>query len=162
MVAAKVDNPPSADVLRYFLEIIANTAGVILLSLGIGLCTSHFAETVFVLAAFATIRFISGGYHLKASWACVIISTFIVSVIPFVIVSDLLNYIITAGSLTAMLVWAPANYDYYARISKRYYPLMKTLACAVVALNFVIVSDVLAITYIVQAALLCIFGGERT
>lgn len=147
---------PSADRMYYALQILANTFGIACLSLAVGAATGKLYETLIAIYAFARIRFISGGYHIRSGAACIIVSTAVVSAIPHIsgVVSDTANYAMTAIALVAVAIWAPANYDNYARLSKRYYPLLKAIACAVVALNFVIHSDILAITYIIQAATL--------
>lgn len=145
---------PSAERMHYALQIVANTFGIAALSLTVGALTGKFTETFAVLIAFARIRLLSGGYHLRSGAACIFVSSAVVAMIPHFNVSNTANYVMTAVAFVAMAIWAPANYDNYARLSKRYYPLLKAISCAVVALNFVIVSDILAITYIIQAATL--------
>jgi len=53
-----------------------------------------------------------------------------------------------------MVILAPCNFDKYARIPEQYYPLLKAIAFGMVAANFAIGSELLAITYTIQAALM--------
>jgi accessory gene regulator B len=96
---------------------------------------------------------------MKSGVACVIVSSAIVSAIPHVALPEIWTYVVTAAALVITAIKAPANYDKYARIPKRYYPLLKLIACGVIAVNFAVGSEILAITYIVQALLL--LGGEN-
>jgi accessory gene regulator B len=159
MVAAGVERPASVPVIQYALHIVFNTAGGVILSLVIGGLTGNFGATALTLAAFALLRYLTGGYHMKSGVACVIVSSAIVSAIPHVALPEIWTYVVTAAALVITAIKAPANYDKYARIPKRYYPLLKLIACGVIAVNFAVGSEILAITYIVQALLL--LGGEN-
>lgn len=161
MSSSGVDSPPSVPVIYYAFQIIANTVGIAGLSLVIGGVTGEFAETALVLVIFALIRFLTGGYHIKSGLLCVAVSTAVVTLIPHINVNEMITYILTAIALIVTAALAPANYDKYARISIRYYPLLKFISCAVIAVNFAIGSELLAITYIVQAALLLPRGGSK-
>lgn len=158
MVEAGVEKPASVPVLQYALHIVFNTLGGVLLSLLVGWLTGNIGATALTLVAFAILRFLTGGYHLKSGMACVIVSAAIISAIPHVGLPEFWTYIVTAAALVITAIKAPANYDKYARMPKRYYPLLKLIACGVIAVNFAVGSEVLAITYIIQALLL--LGGE--
>lgn len=160
MVDSGVRKPASVPVIIYALHIIFNTAAIVILALTLGVISGKLGSTALTLASFATLRYVSGGYHLKSGVACVIVSTAIVVAIPHVEIGAMWAYALTAMALVITAVRAPNNYDKYARIPKRFYPLLKFIACVVIAVNFAVVSETLAITYIVQALLL--LGGEKT
>ncbi|RXZ77078.1 hypothetical protein EBB07_32860 [Paenibacillaceae bacterium] len=151
---------PSIPVIQYALHILFNTFSTAAAALLIGALTGKFVDTLIVLLMFSMIRYLSGGFHLKSGVWCTIVSTCVLVVIPHIPVSSTVVYVLTGLSFIAMLWFAPANYDKYARIPVRYYPVLKALSAAVVAINFLVVSELLAITYIIQAVLLP-FGGEK-
>jgi len=70
-------------------------------------------------------------------------------------------YSINGAAFVMLVIFAPSNYDQHARIPKQYYPLLKILASAIVASNFFIGSDLLALTFATQSILLPIKGGEN-
>ncbi|SDX81728.1 accessory gene regulator B family protein [Paenibacillus sp. CF384] len=154
MKANGVANAPSVDVIVYSLSIIWNTVSITAFSLLIGLFTGEIGRTGLLLIVFATIRLLTGGYHLKSGWLCIFVSTFAMAVMPHIFLSDNWTYILTAVALLSVLIFAPANYDKYARLSPKYYPLLKIVSAALVATNFLFVSDLLAVAFIVQALLL--------
>src|SRR5690606_10587080 len=104
-------------------------------------------RTFLLLAVFALIRYLSGGYHLKSGLWCILVSSAAMSILPHIHLDEQWTFGLTAAALAAMLLLAPANYDQYARIPRRYYPLLKCLAAVIVALNFWIGSDVLALAF---------------
>lgn len=145
---------PSVDVIHYALQIVTNTVGISALSLLIGLLTGQFVQTLVTLLFFAVIRVLTGGYHLKSGFWCIVVSTAVMSGIPHIVLNTGWTYTLTAAALAVVLLLAPANYDKYARISPKYYPHLKIAASVVVSLNFFIVSDTIALAYITAAALL--------
>ncbi|WP_274651701.1 accessory gene regulator B family protein [Paenibacillus humicola] len=160
MIANGVE-APSVDIIVYALNIIGNSVSIIALSLIIGAVTGKFTATLLTLVVFAVIRFLTGGYHLKSGSLCIVVSTIAMSAMPHFHFGSVTIYIFTAISLIMVLIFSPANYDKYARISEKYYPLLKLIAALFVASNFLFVSSILAICFIVQAAMLPFKeGGE--
>ncbi len=163
--ARMIDNgveAPSVDVIVYAMNIVANTLSIVVLSLLAGLLTGEFGRTVLVLGVFALIRYLSGGYHLKSGLWCIVVSSAVMSVIPHIHLSDNWTSILTAIALVVVILLAPANYDKYATIDPKYFPLMKVISSLVVASNFVFMSDVMALAFITQAGLLPFKeGGEQ-
>ncbi|MBP3962275.1 accessory gene regulator B family protein [Paenibacillus lignilyticus] len=145
---------PSVPVIKYALEIMLNTITIASLVLIIGLVSGEPLKTAGLLVVFAVIRFISGGYHLPTNVSCIAASTVVLSVLPHVVIPELWMYGLTAASLVMMAVLAPANYDKYATISPKYYPLMKVIACLIVASNFWLGSEMLALAFAVQSCFL--------
>lgn len=145
---------PSVDVIAYALNIVTNTVSIAALSLIIGILTGEFWRTAAMLVTFAVIRFITGGYHLKSGIFCVVVSTVVLSTMPLINLSDLMTNIFTLVACIIIAAFAPSNFDKYAWISEKHYPRLKVIAFALVSINFFVVSDILALTYILQASLL--------
>lgn len=145
---------PSVDVMVYALSIIVNTMSIAGLTLLAGAITGEFWRTLLMLAAFAGFRFLTGGYHLKSGAFCIAVSTAVLAAAPHLTLNGLWTQLLTGAALIAVLLLAPANYDQYARISPRHYPLLKAAAAVIVASNFLIGSDALAIVFGIQAAML--------
>ncbi|QHW34135.1 hypothetical protein GZH47_27300 [Paenibacillus rhizovicinus] len=162
MVAIGVENAPSVPVITYAFEILTNTFSAAFAGLIIGAITGEFLHTLYGLLVLVVIRYISGGYHLKSSLWCVAASTFVVAAIPHVPVHSASIPYLTGFSVIMMLIFAPANYDKYATIPKRYYPLLKVLAAALVATNFIFSSEIMTVVFAVQSVLLLFKeGGEE-
>jgi len=161
MTAAGVEGP-SADVIEYALKIIFNTVLITALSMLVGVITGEPGKTVAVLVGFALLRFVTGGYHIKGAFACIAVSTVVMSVIPHISLPQGWTYGLTAAAFLLVAVFAPANYDKYAWATEKHYPLLKCIGLAIVASNFLFVSETLALTYIIQAGLLPFReGGEE-
>jgi len=145
---------PSVAVIEYAMKIVTNAVSIAGLTLIIGLLTGELERTANMLIVFAAFRFITGGYHLKSGIFCVIVSTAALSLTPLVNLSDMMTNLCTAIACIVVAVFAPSNFDKYAWLSKRHYPKLKVLALVIVSSNFLIGSDILALTYILQAVLL--------
>lgn len=156
--------PPPIGVIVYALDIVVNTLGIVLLTIIIGLLTGNLSAMMACLGALAMLRFVSGGVHLRNNITCITASSITIAIIPFIDLSDRLNVYVTAAALIVVAIKAPSNYDKHARIPRKYYPLMKVIACIIVGVNLLIASDVLALTYIIQAVTLLPSsrGGETT
>lgn len=162
MTAAGVENAPSAAVIKYAFDILTNTLSAAIASLIISAFTGDFLQTAIALLVLAVIRYMSGGYHLKSSVLCATVSTIVLVAIPHISVPDKLDVYLTGASVIMMLVFAPANYDKYATLPKRYYPLLKVLSAIFVASNFLIHSDIMTVVFVLQSLLLLFKeGGEE-
>lgn len=146
--------PPSVAVIEYFLKIFTNTASITLATAIIGVMSGEFARTIELMLSFAFLRLMSGGYHLKSGVTCVVVSTACLSILPHIHLDRVWTLVLTGVALAVVLIFAPSNFDKYAWMSKRYHPYLKVLAAVLVATNFIIAADILALSYILQAALL--------
>lgn len=161
MSAAGVEGP-SADVIEYALKIIFNTVLITVLSMLVGLVTGEPVKTLTVLVGFALLRFVTGGYHIQSGFACIAVSTAVMSIIPHIPLSREWTIGLTAAAFLLVAIFAPANYDKYAWAAKKHYPLLKAAGLVIVASNFLFLSETLALTYIIQAGLLPFReGGEE-
>ncbi|RAP76598.1 accessory gene regulator ArgB-like protein [Paenibacillus montanisoli] len=154
MVAAGVQNAPSAPVMTYAFQILTNTLSAAFGAMLIGAITGTFTATLITLLVFATIRYLSGGYHLKSGYLCTAVSIAVLVAIPHVSLPHSYIPYITGFSIIMMLIFAPANYDKYATLPERYYPLLKLISASFAALNFFFVSELLAVIFGLQSILL--------
>ncbi|MBO7745199.1 accessory gene regulator B family protein [Paenibacillus sp. MWE-103] len=161
MVAAGVEKAPSAAVIKYAFDILTNTLSAAVAALIIGAFTGEFRSTCFALLVLAVIRYMSGGYHLRSSLLCATVSTLTLAAIPHVPVADAWMPYLTGFAVIMMLIFAPANYDTYATLPARYYPLLKVLSALFAASNFLVHSDIMTVVIVLQSILLLFKeGGE--
>ncbi|NBD26198.1 accessory gene regulator B family protein [Paenibacillus glycinis] len=162
MVAAGVENAPSASVIKYAFDILTNTLSAAIAALIIGALTGEFLPTGFALLVLAVIRYMSGGYHLKSSLMCATVSTLVLAGIPHVPIADGWMPYLTGFAVLMMLIFAPANYDKYATLPSRFYPLLKVLSALFASSNFLIHSDIMTVVFVLQSILLLFKeGGEE-
>ncbi|GGD75172.1 accessory gene regulator B family protein [Paenibacillus nasutitermitis] len=160
-MAAAGTEPPSVPVILYVLQIFVNTVSIVILAMILGMVTGEPGKTSIVIVVLAVIRFLTGGYHLPTSIGCIFASSIVLAAIPFIHLPSIWVYSINAAAFVMMVVFAPSNYDQHARIPKRYYPLLKLLASAIVASNFFIGSELLALVFATQSILLPIKGVKK-
>ncbi|AJY73674.1 accessory gene regulator ArgB-like protein [Paenibacillus beijingensis] len=152
------NHPASVDVLRFSLAILLNGIFIITFSLLISLFFDKTTEVATILIAFAFLRQISGGVHLKSGIACVAVSTIGITIISF---SSFLNdktvFIINIMNILLALIFSPSRIEKQTRIKKKYFPILKISSTLVVAANFVFGSPILAVTFLVQCLTLVRF-----
>lgn len=157
------DHPASVNVLRYSISFFLNALFIITISLIFALFTHRIPEAAIVLVAFATLRQVSGGAHLKSGTLCVIVSTAIITVLSYMsFLND--SYILwfNVTSLLLVSLFSPSRIDQQTRIKERYYPLLKWISILMVCSNFLIGSSVLAATFLAQSVtLIRQFPGRR-
>ncbi|CAI6080883.1 accessory gene regulator B family protein [Cohnella sp. JJ-181] len=153
---------PSADVIEYALKIIINTVFIATMTLVLGLITGEPGATMVVIVSFAILRLATGGYHLTSNVGCIVGSTIVLTLIPHIHFSDSWTLGFTLFALVMVAIFAPSNFDKYAWIKKRHYPILKVIGMALVASNLWIQSDLFALTFAVQTLLLPFKeGGEE-
>ncbi|MRN53532.1 hypothetical protein GJB61_11050 [Paenibacillus sp. LC-T2] len=145
------ENTSSIEVMQYALNIIMNTLLILIISLLVGLFTGQLIETSLVLLSFSTLRFFSGGAHLKTALTCNIFSIILCTAIPHLVflVKDLF-WIVNGISLILMLLFAP-NPDINAQIPSKRYPVMKLISILLVFSNFFIYSSVIGLAFMAQS-----------
>ena len=153
---------PSADVIEYALKIIVNTLSITLLALLVGLTTNRFPETIAAVLGLSTLRFVSGGYHIRSGILCIVVSVVLLSIIPHIAVPTMWIYFLNGISLLFVALLAPANFDKYAWASRQQYPILRLIGLIIVASNFIWMSSTLALIFALQAiSLLFKEGGEN-
>ena len=157
------DHPASVNVLRYSISFFLNALFIIIISLILALGTHRIPETAIVLTAFAVLRQVSGGAHLKSGTLCVIVSTTLITVLSFMsFLNNSYIFWINVTSLLLVSLFSPSRIDHQTRIQVRYYPLLKCLSILIVCSNFLIGSSVLASTFLAQSiTLIRQFPGRR-
>ncbi|WP_052098409.1 accessory gene regulator ArgB-like protein [Paenibacillus stellifer] len=145
------DHPASEAVLKYALEGIFNALFIITLSLIISAITGRVGEAATLLAAFAGLRQITGGIHLKSGTLCVLVSTANVTLLSFVSLSTPLFFFGQTASLILILLFAPSRIERQSRFPKSWYPLLKVMGAVLVLANFWIHSSMITAAFFVQS-----------
>jgi accessory gene regulator B len=152
----------SYEVLVYGLKIILNTLSVICLTLLLGWAFGWFIDVIITMVSFASLRWFSGGYHIKSSDLCVLISSILMLLItmiskiyepPFIIYSA-----ISLFSIIVMLLYAPSKKIDRIKQPKKFL-LYKIISCLMIILSLVLHSDIVVLTFMVQAITIII--GKR-
>lgn len=144
----------SVEVMKFSIALILNLVSIVILSGVVGFFLGTLGATMFSLFAFALLRFFSGGVHLPVSEYCIAVSTAIFVIIPHFPVNERWCIIFTFISVVLVLLYAPSRIEQQTRIPEKYYPALKVISACIVAANFWLRSDILALTFFVQAVLL--------
>jgi accessory gene regulator B len=152
------DHPTSIAVMQHSLSFILNTAFIISLSLIISFFTNKIGETAMALIAYAMLRQVSGGAHLKSGVLCVVVSTPMIVAISLMSYNSNLVLIINVLAVVLTLLLAPKIHR-RTRIKPEYYPLLKILSVLIISTNFFFESPVLASAFIIQS--LTLIPGRR-
>ncbi|TKH43419.1 accessory regulator AgrB [Paenibacillus terrae] len=148
------DHPASVPVLKHALAVLLNMAFITGLTLVISVFTGHTREVVTIMAAFAFLRQMTGGIHLKSGMGCVAVSTLLFTGLSFITLDDKWNMIATIISMLLILIFAPSGIERQTRIPKRYFPLLKVAALITVGLNLWFAYPFVAISFFAQTLLL--------
>ncbi|MMZ43869.1 putative regulator protein [compost metagenome] len=144
------DHPASVAVLKHALAITLNVVFIVSLTLGVSTLIGRTGEVLTIMMAFAFLRQMTGGIHLKSGMGCVAVSTMLFTGLSFIE----LDYNWTAGatiaSMVLILIFAPAGIEKQTRIPPKYFPLLKMLALCVVGLNLYFSNPYIAASFFVQ------------
>lgn len=152
----------SRPVMLFALQSILANSLTILLSLIIGLWLNKFTEVCMVLASMALFRNLTGGIHFTSPTICVIVSTSIVVIIPFIPINETVGIVLTAISMLLVFLFAPADLKGKTRISDKGLKIMKIVAVLLVCTNFVIQSGLLSLTFFLMSiTLIPLKGGQK-
>lgn len=102
------DHPASVPVLKYALALILNASMIILLTLFASFFTGRMVEAATILVAFALLRQVSGGIHLKTGMACVLVTSVAFTYISCISLNNGLTNLFTGIALILVLCFAPA------------------------------------------------------
>ncbi|MFD1953760.1 accessory gene regulator B family protein [Paenibacillus thailandensis] len=150
------EHPASIARLKYALSFILNAGFIIFLSLLLSIFTGKTGQVATLLFAFALLRQVSGGIHLKSGTMCVLATVSTATVLSFVTYPDMYTLIITSISIVIVLLYAPSGIENQTRIPPKYYPLLKLVSVLLVSSNFVIESKMTSIAFLVQSLSLII------
>lgn len=144
------DHPASVDVLTFSLIAILNGLSIVLLTMAVSLATGKPGEAAAALVGYALLRQMSGGIHLKSGDLCVVVSVLALTAMSFARFDDSAVIGLTAAAAFLALIFSPSRIDGQTRIPRKYYPLLKVLSVLTVASNFLFMSSVLAVAFMVQ------------
>lgn len=157
------DHPASVAVLKHALAVILNLVFIISLTIIISIFTGNVIEAVTVMAAFAFLRQLTGGIHLKSGMGCVAVSTLLFTGLSFIKLDYNWTIGVTLVSMLLIFVFAPAGIERQTRIPPRYFPLLRSGALIVVSFNLWIANPFIAISFFVQSlSLINIRRWERS
>ncbi|NRS51941.1 accessory gene regulator ArgB-like protein [Brevibacillus sp. HB2.2] len=143
------DLPQSVAKLEYALIILLNGSTVVLCSLAIGFVLGSLEETALFLVAFASLRQVSGGYHLSTALGCAIVSIGMAVIVPFIPVTQNVGLILNCVSLVLVTLFSPSNIENQSRLPARCYPLLK-----IISITIVIATALIALPIITKAVFL--------
>jgi accessory gene regulator B len=145
------DHPVSVAVLKYSISALLNVVLIWVLSLIAALFTGKMLETVVVLTAYAALRQVSGGFHLKSGVMCIVLTAIMVTALTYCSFGVNLTFILNGAACLLVLLFAPSSIQNQTRIPEKYFPLLKVVALLIVGLNFILGYSVLAATYLTQS-----------
>jgi accessory gene regulator B len=147
------NNPDASsfEVLKYGIVAFLNQVIVTSSVLVLGLITGRFIDSLIAVSIFPVLRYFSGGFHLKSSALCNVVTTSFVLLSVYTPVEYWYNgLVLNALALLIILKNAPSGIK-RSRIDKKYYPIMKIIAAVIVSSNFIFQSPVLSMIFIIQA-----------
>ncbi|MEC0237780.1 accessory gene regulator B family protein [Paenibacillus kribbensis] len=145
------DHPASVAVLKHALAITLNVVFITGLTLAVSAFTGRTSEVLIIMAAFAFLRQMTGGLHLKSGMGCVAISTILFTGLSFIELNYNWTIGVTLVSMLLILIYAPAGIERQTRIPPRYFPLLRSGAFIAVGFNLWIANPFIAISIFVQA-----------
>ncbi|QJD84486.1 accessory gene regulator B family protein [Cohnella herbarum] len=154
--AANPHHPISLPVQRYAIETIVTNTTIIIISLFLGLLLEQALQVLTVIVAFPLLRFVTGGHHFKSPTACIITTIIGFNTIPMLaqnIQSTSATLALTLGSLLLCLVFAPQG----KRAIIKQQQIIKLVGGAIITVNLLVMSPVLAIAFFLQALTLIHF-----
>jgi accessory gene regulator B len=124
---------------------------IVIETLIVGWLSGKLLETTLILFMFALLRFFSGGFHIRSTVGCNIVSTAICSGIPHIpVMNEQYTIILTVISLILIYFFAP-NVDINTVVDKKYYKLLKYISLVIVSSNFLFLSYTLCIAFLIQS-----------
>jgi len=151
----------SRPVMVFALQSLLNNVLTFILCLLIGWWTGKFAEVCVVLAGTVALRILAGGLHFVSPGVCIIVTTLVVTSIPFIPVNHTVSLILNAVSAVLVLAFAPADLKGKTRISDRGLQIRKFAGLLLVCANFVIQSPLLSLAFLGVAITLIPWKGGK-
>ncbi|EFU40189.1 Accessory protein regulator B [Paenibacillus vortex V453] len=148
---ADPEGPGSIEVLTYGIGLKLNLFTCLVLTALFGTILDTLAGSFFALFSFMALRRFSGGVHLPIT-LCSIVTAMAASIIPLITMSPSAILCVTTISFVLMLIYAPQYYEAVRR--SRWEPWYKWIAACIVGSNFVLVSNILALAFCLQAVLI--------
>ena len=148
------DHPYSVARLQFGFHLFLNTVLTLLAASILGVLLGSYKETMQVLAAFAMLRMISGGYHFKSAMVCIVVSAGVAALLPHINLSSTNILFLNMINLLLTALFSPSGIENQTRIPPKYYPHLKIVSSLLVASNFIWQPPLLAVTWFPQAVTL--------
>ena len=145
------EHPASVAVLQYAVKLFINTFSIIAFTLLVGALTGRLMETAVAMGAFAILRQVSGGYHLKSSVLCIVLSTLAFTLLSYADFNTVTTQVMNGAAFLLALIYAPSRIEKQTRIPVRYFKYLKLIALGIITVSFFIDYSVLAAALLVQA-----------
>mgnify|MGYP001298694246 CR=1 FL=1 len=144
----------SVELLSYFFAFTLTNLLVIVITISFGIAFDTLKGTIVGMAGFALLRAVSGGYHIKSADLCVLLSSAMIILIPFIPLKNWHIYLLTVISLFLAVLYAPSKISNQTNIPEKFHKHLKVISLAIIASNFFILSSVLALAFFIQSLLL--------
>lgn len=145
------EHPASVEVLKYGIHIIYNTLLTLVLCVAPAVVLGRVAEVMIALTAFAGLRAISGGFHFASPVACALASSATMLLLSYVQLDAAYVLGLTAVAVVLVAMYAPSKIEAQTRIPKRYFPHLRVASIALVSVNFLLMSPIVAAALAVQS-----------
>lgn len=151
------NNPHSSslEVLQYGISIFLNTTLVVVFVCAVSAMTDSLTRALAVFCSFVSLRYVSGGLHLRSSTSCNIASIIVLLVI--IHLPDFPQYVTIALTCWAALhvaLHAPRSRAKNNYAGEKYRLLLKYIGVAIVCSNFLWMSPVVASAFWIQSVMM--------
>ncbi|MGG1659462.1 accessory gene regulator ArgB-like protein [Brevibacillus sp. NRS-1366] len=151
----------SIEVMKFSLIMIISTLVTLTTSLFLAFLFGVLFETITVLFTFALLRFFSGGFHFKSAELCITATVLGSVILPLISKYTHFSWLLTIISILLLLLFSPRGKNQSRIFEKKHFPLLKIISIVIVGANFLIGSELLALTFFIQSiTLLFVKGGE--
>lgn len=159
---ATYDRMPEIDVMKYSIKIIFTNGFTLLLMVACGLTFGNLEDVFAAAISFSLLRSFSGGYHIKSSEMCIIISTLIIVLISnYAYTMSEYNTLLFVITLLLVLLFSPAKIKHHSILKEKYYIIFKILSVIIVIVAYLTKNDVIQTSTFVQSlTLIHLRGGE--
>lgn len=144
------NHPSSVEIFKFAISMLLNIVSIVTATLCLSLITGRTKEIAVILIAFAVMRQLTGGMHLKTNMRCVVYSTVIFTTISLLDIGKGLTITATVIAFGLVLLIAPVGIQRQSRIDPKYYPYMKLVALVLIASNLLLLSPPLSLSLLVQ------------
>ncbi|CDN44173.1 accessory gene regulator B family protein [Paenibacillus sp. P22] len=158
--AADPENTSSVEVMEFAIGGYLNFAMTALLTASVGAITGMVWESLLCLVLFNVVRIFSGGFHLPHT-VCVILSTTVFSVLPYVDASRTYVLLFTIAALILIAQFAPNIDPETSTLDAKFYPAWRIISVLLAASNLIFMSKLFALVLLVLAVLVIPFKGRR-
>jgi accessory gene regulator B len=128
------------DLVRYRIAEILHLIVIFGVSIAISIFTGKTVNTIFALIAFGILRKFSGGFHLKTLEGCEVFTIALVTAITFIHTGN--TMLINLVTIILLIIFSRKKLSY------------KVVSVLLVASNFIVQSEIVAISFLAQSSTL--------